>query len=181
MKQLVYIREELVENINSFFVNLSSDFQPLELEDDPSYQAECLPDMLADPYQAYHALKEVKCHESVAPDEIPNKILRDFAFELSPMVSDIYNSTFRQGKIPEQLKSSIVSPIPKCMPPKSIEDDLRPISLTPQIAKIMEAFTLESLLADIGDHIDPYQFAMKGRSTTQALVFLLHNVLEKLD
>ena len=31
------------------------------------------------------------------------------------------------------------------------------------------------------DQIDPYQFAMKGRSTTQASVFLLHNVLETLD
>ena len=45
----------------------------------------------------------------------------------------------------------------------------------------MEGFTLEPLLADIGDQIDPYQFAMKGRSTIQALVFLLHNVLETLD
>ena len=137
--------------------------------------------MLVDPYQAYHALKEVKCHKSVGPDEIPYRILREFAFELSPVVSDIYNSTLRQGKIPELLKSSIVSPIPKCMLPKSIEEDLRPISLTPQIAKIMEGITLESLLADIGDQIDPYQFTMKGRSTTQALVFLLHNVLETLD
>ena len=69
---------ELVENINSFFVNLSSDFQPLE--DDSRYQAECPPDMLVDPYQAYYALKEVKCHKSVGPDEIPIRILRDFAF-----------------------------------------------------------------------------------------------------
>ncbi|CAB4010790.1 Hypothetical predicted protein, partial [Paramuricea clavata] len=45
----------------------------------------------------------------------------------------------------------------------------------------MEGFTLEPLLADIGDQIDPYQFAMKGRSTTEPLVFLLHNVLETLD
>jgi hypothetical protein len=66
------------------------------------------------------------------------------------------------------------------MPPKTIEDDLRPISLTPQlqIAKVMEGFTLEPLLADIGDQIDPCQFTMKVRSTTQALVFLLHNVLD---
>ena len=179
MGEAIGSMEELVENINSFFVNLSSDFQPLE--DDSRYQAECPPDMLVDPYQAYYALKEVKCHKSDGPDEIPIRILRDFAFELSPVVSDIYNSTLRQGKVPELLKSSIVSPIPKCMPPKSIEDDLRAISLTPQIAKIMEGFTLEPLLADIGDQIDPYHFAMKGRSTTQALVFLLHNVLETLD
>ena len=64
--------EELAENINSFFVNLSSDFQPLE--DDPNYQAECPPDMLVDPYKAYRALKEVKCHKSVGPGEIPTVI-----------------------------------------------------------------------------------------------------------
>ena len=39
--------------------------------------------MLVDPYKAYRALKEVKYHKSVGPDEIPNRILRDFAFELS--------------------------------------------------------------------------------------------------
>ena len=61
--------EELAKNINSFFVNLSSDSNP----------------MLVDPYKAYRALKEVKCHKSVGPDEIPNRILRDFAFELSPV------------------------------------------------------------------------------------------------
>jgi hypothetical protein len=101
--------EELAENINSFFVNLSSDFQPLE--DDPNYQAKCPPDMLVDPYKACRVLKEVKCQKSVGPDEILNRILRDFAFELSPVVSDVYNSTLRQDKIPELLKSSIVSPI----------------------------------------------------------------------
>ena len=87
MGEAIGSMEELIENINSFFVNLSSDFQPLD--DDSSYQAECPPDMLVDPYQAYYALKEVKCHKSVGPDEIPNRILRDFAFELSPVVSDI--------------------------------------------------------------------------------------------
>ena len=54
MGEAIGSMEELVENINNFFVNLSSDFQ--SLEDDPSYQAECLADMLVDPYQAYHAL-----------------------------------------------------------------------------------------------------------------------------
>ena len=81
MGEAIGSMKELVENIDSFFINLSSGFQPLE--DDPCFQAECRPDMLVDLYQAYHALKEVKCHKSVGPDEIPNGILRDFAFELS--------------------------------------------------------------------------------------------------
>ena len=37
MGEAIGSMEELVENINSFFVNLSSDYQPLE--DDSSYQA----------------------------------------------------------------------------------------------------------------------------------------------
>ena len=38
----------------------------------------------------------------------------------------------------------------------------------------MESFILEILQDDISDKIDPRQFAMKGRSTTQALV--LHGI-----
>ena len=79
------------------------------------------------------------------------------------------------------LRSSIVSPIPKIIPPKKIGEDLRPISLTPQIAKVTEGFILQPLLDDVTDKIDPCQSAMKGRSTTQALVLVLHNILEALD
>jgi hypothetical protein len=50
-----------------------------------------------------------------------------------------------QGTFPEKLKRSFVVPIPKVSPPNSIEEDLRPISLTAQVAKIMGGFTLESL------------------------------------
>jgi hypothetical protein len=41
----------------------------------------------------------------------------------------------------------------------------------------MKGFALEALLSDIGDKIDPYQFAMnaRGYSTTQALIFLNGN------
>ena len=42
--------------------------------------------------------------------------------------------------------TAFVIPIPKISPPGSIEDDLRPISLTSQIGKVMEGFTLDSLL-----------------------------------
>ena len=129
----------------------------------------------------YHSSKKIKVHKTPGPDDIPNRFLRDFALELSPVLSDIYNSTLKEGRIPELPRSSIVSPIPKIIPPKKIEADLRPISLTPQMAKVMEGFILEPLLDDITDKIDPCQIAMKSRSTTQALVLVLHNILEALD
>ena len=62
--------------------------------------------------------------------------------ELAPVIADLYNLTLREGFIPHLLKSVIVHPLAKVTPPKCIEDDVRPISLTCQLAKVLESFTL---------------------------------------
>ena len=54
---------------------------------------------------------------------IPNKILKVFAFEFAPVITDIYNTSMLEGVFPAQLKRSIVVPIPKVSPPQSFEDD----------------------------------------------------------
>ena len=94
---------------------------------------------------------------------------------------DIYNASMLHGVFPDQLKRSFVVPIPKVTPPQSIQDDLRPISLTAQVSKVMEGFTLKSLMSDVGYQLDPKQFALPKKSTTQALVYLLHVILASLD
>ena len=45
----------------------------------------------------------------------------------------------------------------------------------------MEGFTLLRVLPGITSHLDPKQFAVSGKSTQHALVYLLHIVLEALD
>lgn len=101
--------------------------------------------------------------------------------ELCPVLTDIYHSSLRQGYVPPQLKESLVRPMPKVSPPKSVDSDLRPITLTAQIAKIMEGFTLSSLYSQVIDNIDPLQFAIPGKSMTRALLYILHCILEALD
>ena len=86
-----------------------------------------------------------------------------------------------QGYVPVFLKQSEVVPVPKCSPPKVIEQDLRPISLTPHIAKVMEGLTLDSLFKQVCDKFDSHQFALAGKSTTHALVFFLQVILEAVD
>ncbi len=66
-------------------------------------------------------------------------------------------------------------------PSKSIEDDLRPISLTSQVSKIMESFTLDSLLSQIIGNLDNKQFALPKKSGTNALVYLMHQIHVTLD
>ncbi|CAB4043478.1 Hypothetical predicted protein [Paramuricea clavata] len=85
------------------------------------------------------------------------------------------------GTFPKALKRSIVVPVPKVSPPKSIEDDLRPISLTSQIAKVMEDCTLDNFFPEVVNKLDTKQFAPPKKSTTHALVYLLHSILVALE
>ena len=72
-------------------------------------------------------------------------------------------------------------PVPKCRAPMSVESELRPVSLTSPVAKVLEGFSAKSLLVCVWDKLDSKQFALPGRSTTQALVYLLHTILESVD
>ena len=72
-------------------------------------------------------------------------------------------------------------PIPKCSPPKTIENDLRPITLTCQVAKLMEGFTLDSLYNQMVDKLDDKQFALPGKSCSHALVYLFHHIFASFD
>ena len=138
-------------------------------------------EFLVSEVEVYRSLSSLQVAKSVGPDELPNKVLKEFATELSPVIQDIYNQSIKEAYIPDLLKSSIISPIPKVTPPQSIESDLRPISLTYNLAKIMEGFFCRRLLSQLTRKIDPRQFARKGHSTTDALLFLLQPVYEALD
>ena len=58
---------------------------------------------------------------------------------------------------------------------------MRPISLTCHTAKIMVGFTLSRVLPCITERLDPKQFAMAGKATQHAIVYLLHLTLVALD
>jgi len=65
--------------------------------------------------------------------------------------------------------------------PKSVEQDLRPISLTPTISKIFKSIVGRWILDAIGDKFDKKQFgAIKGRSS-HALVNIMHKWRKAFD
>ena len=108
-------------------------------------------------------------------------MLKVFAFELAPLVAHMYNTSLRQGIVPTSMKCAVVSPFPKKMPPKKVEEDIRPISLTNQIAKVMEGFTLTRSLPRVYEELDCKQFSAAGKSTQHAIAYTIHLALEALD
>ena len=168
----------LADRVNDFFLSITENFSPLS----PLCPTQHVPnEFLVSEAEVYRSLSSLQVAKSVGPDELPNKVLKEFATELSPVIQDIYNQSIKEAYFPDLLKSSIISPVPKVTPPQSIESDLRPISLTCNLAKIMEGFFCKRLLSQLTRKIDPRQFARKGHSTTDALLFLLQPVYEALD
>ena len=171
--------DALAERFNTFLYDLTSHFVPLRTLVDTA--VEVPGEFLVDSRTAFKALREIKTRKSSGPDCIPSKVLKLFAFELEPVITDLYNTSLVQGVVPSQFKSSLVVPIPTTTPPKTVEEDLQPITLTSQLAKIMEGFTLNLLYKQVVDQLDNKQFAVCGKSTTHALVYLVHCILEYLD
>ena len=59
---------------------------------------------------------------------------------------------------------------------QSVAIDLRPISMTPTISKLLDAIAGGWILDAVADKLDTRQFgALKGRSTTHALIDMLHH------
>ena len=137
-------------------------------------------ELLVTEEEVSQSLLSIDTTKAVGPDDIPNKLLKNFSFELAPVIKDIYNQSLKEAYVPTLLKSSIVVPIPKIVPPKDVESDLRPISLTCTIAKVMEGFTCTRLLSQLNGKMDPRQYARRGHSTTDALLYMLQAIYEAL-
>ena len=48
----------------------------------------------------YKTLRALKVKKSPGPELIPNIVWKEFAFELAPVLADIYNSSLQQGYVP---------------------------------------------------------------------------------
>jgi len=60
--------------------------------------------------------------------------------------------------------------------------DLRPISLLPTVAKVLEGIVRDWLMPSLEPSLDTNQFGCRpGRSTTHALIAIQHKWLQTLD
>ena len=103
---------------------------------------------------------------------------KNFAPVVCRPVCSIFNSSIRQGEVTQLWKSADVLPVRKIPHPKSVDSDLRPISLTPVLSKVLEGFVFNWLAPIVLPKIDSYQFGgVKNSSATTALIHLIHQWL----
>ena len=116
-------------------------------------------------------------------DSIPYWIYRDCSNELADIVSRLVNMSFGRGVIPAAWRTVVITPVPKCTPASGVSD-LRPISVTPILSRIVERLVVKN-------HISPAippaklndQFGFKPTGSTTAVLVNItkHNIDDVRD
>jgi hypothetical protein len=176
-------RLKLTPNDAISLQQVSDDLTPLTDQDlFPVSESDFPRHLKIQPYEVFFKLCIINIRKAPGPDGIPNWVLRGFAEILRDPLSTMFNASIREGFMLAVWKQTNVLPVPKVHPPQSIQSDLRPISLTSTVSKILEAIVRRHILEKIQDKFDPKQFgAIKCRSTVHALTDLLHLWHSALD
>ena len=90
-------------------------------------------------------LLQLDCHESMGPDEIHPRVLRELAEETAELLSIIYQRSLLTGEVPEDWRLANVTPIYK----KGCREDpgnYSPVSLTSVPRKIIEQIVLREIM-----------------------------------
>ena len=156
---------ELADLIAESFCNVSNSLPPLQFNKLP---ISSVPDeYIISPRQVEIELENISLQKATGPDDIPNWVLKTSASLLAGPITSIFNASIAQSRVPTLWKSADVLPLPKISNPKSVDSDLRPISLTPVLSKLLEGFVFRWLLNHIKSSIDHLQFGnIKNCSTT---------------
>ena len=171
---------ELAHELNSYFSSICTQLPPLDLSALPSYLPADSPPLI-DRVDVYNRLRQIDVSKASHPNDPPLRLVKEFAYEISGPLTEIFNDCLRRGHFPTDWKSASVSPIPKTTPATDFTH-LRPISITPIFARIFESFLADWVMADIRSLIDPQQFGnMRGSSVNHYLVSLLDVIHRGLD
>ena len=178
---------ELATKINESFLCITNPLPPLNsqlenVETDPAVVNEIISKYHISPEDVFTKLSNLKRTKASGPDNLPSWVLNEFAMELSSPVAEIFNASIQERVVPVSWKEADVIPIRKTDKVKEIENDLRPISLTPILSKTLEHFVAEWIMSQIRHLVDRKQFgSLAGLSTTHALLSFFHHLYGTTD
>lgn len=128
-------------------------------------------------------LSNLKADKAAGPDEIPPRLLKMLAPELSPALTKLFELSLRTGNVPKIWKHAIVQPIYK-KGDRKLPCNYRPISLTSICCKIMEHIIRSS----ITNHLESNNILTnaqhgfrKHRSCETQLLGAVHDFTSQLD
>ena len=96
-------------------------------------------------------LRELKFNKSNCPDEIPARMLHDYAEELTPALTHIFQQSYNSGELPTDWRKGRISAIFKSVV-TSDPSNYRPLSLTSICCKVFEHIILSHTSKHLARH-----------------------------
>ena len=128
-------------------------------------------------------LSNLHPNTAAGPDKFPSRFLKQFANDLTPMLTLIYRASLDQGSVPEDWKKALVTPVFK-KHDRSLAANYRPISLTCIVCKLLEHI----ISTNIHAHLENYGILhnaqhgfRKRRSCETQLINTVHNFASALN
>jgi hypothetical protein len=129
----------------------------------------------------FKLLCEIKRNSSAGPDGLFPLVLKECAHYIAPTITQIFNLSFANGKLPSSWKSVKITPIPKSNNGAPAVK-LRPIASSSILLKVAEKGLIHEIQPILNTSSDPLQFAYKPRrSTLDAIATLCHNIASSID
>ena len=125
------------------------------------------------------AARKLKNNKSTGIDEIKAELIKYAPQNVFETIADIYNTTAKTGKHPEELIAGILTPLQKPGKAKGPPENLRPIILLSILRKILTICLLKRIWKRLKTRIPLNQAAYQpGRSTTEQ-IFAIKVLCEK--
>ena len=128
-------------------------------------------------------LQNLKPAKSAGPDNIPTRILKEYALHTAPVLQVIYTQSYQIGILPNDWLTADIVPIYK-KGDKSNPANYRPISLTSVCCKTMEHIICDTILDHLNTYniINPTQHGFRsGLSCQTQLMLLVEEILRTMD
>ena len=173
--------EMQTDKIADKFSAVNQEYKKLENEDItiPEFKVEDIPQFEESEVQVI--LEEMDTNKSNVKGDIPAKILKLCSAQLVKPITNLINASLRQGVWPDIFKLEIVTPVPKQIPTKNL-DQLRNISGLLNLDKIAEKLISKIIISDMRKKLDPSQYANQpGLSIQHYLVKFIDRILESFD
>ena len=111
-------------------------------------------------------ISRLKTRKSTPAGDIPVKIIKEFSRYLCTPLTDIINTSIKQGEWAACYKKEIITPVPKEYPVSQI-NMLRPISSLLSFNKIQEMAICDMIALDMAGKLDPTQYGNRKRTGIQ--------------
>ena len=168
---------ELAEDLAKYFVRITDEFEPLVMNNLPVTYSVALPVLL--PHEVAQRIRSAKKPQSAVDGDVLPCMINQYSDLIAIPATRIFNIALQMKKWPQLWKIETQTPIPKKGIPGSYSN-LRNISCTNYLSKILESFVLERLQSEVKFKYSQFG-GIKKTGTTHFLADTIHKIIDCLE